>query len=507
VHLRNRADPVVDPTPQFPQRINRRRFLAIGGAGILAAAAGSAIWLDRRLVPEPSVTVAERSFRSTSLRTPALKVTTYGRTGDGLLFLEPQSQAFSGLAGVIMDNDGEPVWIAPSQTNLTDLAVQELDGEPVLTYWSGQVLSPGYGKGVGVILDSSYRRIATVHAGSGLEADLHEFHLTPRGTALMTAFSTVRADLSSVGGPRDGYVLNGHVQEVDVHTGDVLLSWSALDHVPLTDSYLSATKDSGGTGATADAAFDAYHLNSIDFDDDTLYVSSRHTHTIYAIDRSNGEVTWRMGGKRSQFSIADDARFAWQHHVRKHEGGLFTVFNNNTNTQRTLDRSSGLFLNVDETARTVTLRRRYGPTNRLSDAEGSVQPLSNGNVLIGWGTDPFVDEYDTGGAQVLGIEGLGVASYRAFRSPWSAVPATDPDLAVEAAGASLGIFASWNGATDVRSWRILSGSDPSTLSSRTVVARSGFETHMTIPRASFVQAQALNGSRAVVGTSQVVRAG
>ena len=480
--------------------------MAIGGAGLLAVAAGSALWLDRRLAPEPSVTVAERSFQSTSLTTPRLKVTTYGRTGDGFLFLEPQSTALGGMSGVIMDNDGEPLWIAPSNANQTDLAVQELDGKPVLTYWSGEVFDPGYGKGVGVILDSSYRRIATVHAGSGLEADLHEFHITSRGTALMTAFSTIRTDLSSVGGPRDGYLLNGHVQEVDISSGDVLLSWSALDHIPLTDSYLVPTKKSGGTGTTATTAFDAYHLNSIDYDDDTLYISSRHTHTIYAIDRTTGEVNWRMGGKRSQFMVASDARFAWQHHVRKHDGGLFTVFNNNTNTQRTLARSAGLFLNVDETARTVTLRHRYGPTNRLTDAEGSLQALSNGNVLIGWGTDPFVDEYDADGAHVLGIEGLGVASYRAFRNPWTAVPATDPDIAVAPAGSSIHVYASWNGATEVRSWRVLSGSDESNLSSHGVVPRSGFETHTTIPRAAFVQVQALDGSGATLGTSRVVRA-
>jgi hypothetical protein len=43
-------------------------------------------------------------------------------------------------------------------------------------------------------MDSSYRQVATVHAANGLSADLHEFQLTPRGTALITAYYRVYWD-------------------------------------------------------------------------------------------------------------------------------------------------------------------------------------------------------------------------------------------------------------------------------------------------------------------------
>lgn len=507
-----RPDPSGDPGPgRGPgRRMSRRGFLMLGGtAGLVLAGAGvGAYAADRRLAPLPAVTVGRRSYRSTALTAPRFGVTKTGPTADGLLFLEPQSQPFSGLGGVIVDDTGEPVWIAPlaGGTSMTDLKVQRFEGEPVITYWSGTVADVGYGLGVGNILDASYRPIAQVHAGPGLQADLHEFRLTPAGTALMTSFPTIRADLTSVGGPSNGYLLDCHVQEVDIRTGEVVLSWSALQHIPLTDSYLTAKAGSGGAGTSAATAFDAYHLNAIDFDDSTLYISSRHTHTVYSVDRSSGAVNWRMGGKQSDFAIASDAAFAWQHHVRKRTDGIFTMFNNNTNTQHTLDRSSGLFLNVDETARTVTLARRYGPSNMLTDAEGSVQPLAGGNVLIGWGTDPYVMEFAEDGTTVLTIDGLGVASYRAFRIPWSATPAAPPEIAVSSSAAgSAEVYASWNGATEVGSWRALSGASADALVAGAPVPRSGFETRIPAPRANYYAAEALAADGSVLAVSATVR--
>src|SRR5581483_2270757 len=110
-------------------------------------------------------------------------------------------------------------------------------GKPVLTWWEGTISKIGTGQGVGVIVDESYRTVARVDAGNGLRADVHEFLLTPAGTALVTAYDEVQRDLRAVGGPASGNVLDSVVQEVDVRTGKVLFEWRSLDHVPLTDTY------------------------------------------------------------------------------------------------------------------------------------------------------------------------------------------------------------------------------------------------------------------------------
>ena len=111
-----------------------------------------------------------------------------------------------------------------------------------------------------MIVDHAYRELARVKAGNGYQSDLHEFLITSRGTALIAIYSQVDADLSAVGGPRDGQVVEGIIQEIDIPTGRVLFEWHSLDHVGLDESYRSYPTDPG--------AFDYFHLNSIGVDTD-----------------------------------------------------------------------------------------------------------------------------------------------------------------------------------------------------------------------------------------------
>ena len=80
-------------------------------------------------------------------------------------------------------------------------------------------------------------RSASVHAGNGYAADLHDFHLTGANTALLTAFAPIDCDLAAVGGPRASAVTDSLIQEVDLATGLVRREWHGLDHVALGDSY------------------------------------------------------------------------------------------------------------------------------------------------------------------------------------------------------------------------------------------------------------------------------
>ncbi len=61
--------------------------------------------------------------------------------------------------------------------------------------------------------------------------------------------------------------------------------------------------------------------------------------------------------------------------------------------------------------------------------------------------------------------------------------------------------ASWNGATDVSSWRLLSGSSSSTLTPVAAAGAGGFQTTMQGPPASYVEVQALDSAGQVIGTS------
>ena len=80
-----------------------------------------------------------------------------------------------------------------------------------------------------------------MHAGNGYKADLHDFHITPQGTALLSVFDPIDCNLSGVGGPSGGAVTDSVFQEVDLRTGLVRREWHSLDHVPLSESYSTAS--------------------------------------------------------------------------------------------------------------------------------------------------------------------------------------------------------------------------------------------------------------------------
>jgi hypothetical protein len=69
------------------------------------------------------------------------------------------------------------------------------------------------------------------------------------------------------------------------------------------------------------------------------------------------------------------------------------------------------------------------------------------------------------------------------------------------------VYVSWNGATAVRSWRVLAGTGTDHLATVAKAARSGFETAIGVsgPYTSF-QVQALDQNGRVIGTSKAFTA-
>jgi hypothetical protein len=475
--------------------ISRRKFLA-GSAGLVALTAAGLT--ARQAVAASGPAPKTRSFRSRpDLTAPVVQVTHSGaQTASGYLFLTPNGAIATGR--MIVDDHGRLIWWDPSGTKpTTNLKVQSLNGEPVLTWWEGQVGSGGYGQGEYVIVDRSYAELHRIHAGNGYHGDLHEFLLTGEGTALLTAYNPVPADLSSLGGPTEGMLVDCIIQEVDVGTGRVLFEWHSRDHVSPAES---------NSVLPAGAPFDYFHINSIDVDTDgDLLVSARNTWTIYKLDRHSGAVRWRLGGKRSDFAMADGTRFAWQHDARRQSDGSLTLFDDGA-SPKTESQSRGLSLVVGEAAKTVDLGRSYAhPRPLLAGSQGNLEVLPNGNVFVGWGAEPYLSEFSADGRLLFDAHmPTGEYSYRAFRFPWQARPADSPALDVRAdATGNIVVSASWNGATEVDRWQVLAGESLDGL--RPVVAGpwTGFETRLrTRLSQPFVAVRALDTSGTALGTSR-----
>jgi hypothetical protein len=449
---------------------------------LLVRGAGAALGLTR--VGSALAASAARFRSRPDLDPPRVHVVTApDRTAPGVLFVA-NTNGERQPGPMIIRDDGELVWFRPRPgLTVMNFNAHTLNGSPVLGWWEGS-LDGSHGVGEFVLVDPSYREIGRVTAGNGLATDFHEFSLTTRGTALVIAYVV------------DGQLLDSAVQEIDVASGRVLLDWRASEHIALGESYVDPTS----------GVFDFAHLNAAAVDDDDhLLISSRHTWTVYRVDRTTGAVVWRLGGKRSDFAIANGASFAWQHHARRHRDGTLTVFDNGAGVAQTEPYSRGLQLSLDETAGSAVAVREFAHPDRLSaSAMGSMEPLDDDGSFVGWGSVPRFSEFRPDGSLRFdaGFPGGGF-TYRAFRRAWTGSPMERPAFVV-AGGTG---YASWNGATEVAHWRLRVGDARGVLAAAHVAPRVSFETKLALPRGARLAAvEALDRKGRVLGRSAVVRA-
>ncbi len=437
-----------------------------------------------------------QSFRSVAdFHPPVVSFSSDPDGGSGDIFLSPNNSPQVG--SMIVDGSGHLVWFRRVEHSATfNLQVQHYQGHPVLTWWHGNVYD-GHGvNGQDMIMGQSYRTVHIVTAGHGYTADLHEFQITPQGTALIDAFVPVRMNLSSYGGPKNGTVYDCVIQEIDIKTNQVLWEWHSLGHIPLSASYAHPA---------GSQPWDYLHLNSIDVQpNQNLLISGRNTWAAYLIGERKGSIIWSLGGKNSTFKMGTGTNFEWQHDARM-IGQTLSVFDDGALPQEE-SQSSAKQIVLNRAALTATLQHTYTHSPQLlAGSQGSAQTLPNGNLFVGWGSEPDFSEYNSSGEQIFnGSFPLGVTSYRAYRFHWSGQPADPPAMANSPGRTGdVTVWSSWNGATTVGGWRVLGGSKSNSLhvlDART--SSQGFETRVVLhsePRFFAVQALGLQGK--VLGTS------
>ena len=492
--------------------ITRRRFLGALTAGTawiaLAGTLGCEPEARTRAAASPKGQGPVRTFRSRpDLRPPAVTVNMDSSdTAPGYVFVSPKKgpgeEAPSEDAPLIVDNSGEPVWFHPlpsADEDAFNFEVQTYKGETVLTWWEG--LHTGYGQGEYVIYDHAYREIKRFKAGNGYEGDHHEFLITPEDTALITIYSKQQMDLSSVGGPADGVVLDGIVQEIDIETGEVIFEWHSLDHITVDESLYNPPPD-------LESSFDYFHINSIDpLADGYLLISARRTSAVYKVDRKTGEVVWRLGGEKTDFDMGPGTRTDWQHDARYHPDGTITIFDNGGVSKDVQSRC--IVVEIDEDAMSATLVGEYThPDKILAETQGNMQVLPNGNVFVGWGSEPSFSEFSRDGKLLFDASfPTEVESYRAFRFPWKGQPQIPPALVAETGPeGDVTLYVSWNGATEVATWQVLAGSGPEELEHVGSAPRKGFETTITLQTNDpYVAVRAEDHTGKVLGTSRTIQ--
>lgn len=455
-------------------------------------------------------------------------------TASGLLFVAPYTiyeAAMIGQTGsLIMDKQGNPVWFRPLDNRYIqncNFRVQYYKDKPVLTMWQGtisgtQSANPNLPLGdpepgaYFQILNQNYEIIKKITAQRGFTADLHEFTITARNTALFTSVKQVPANLTRYGGPKEGFIDNCSIQEVDLETGKLLFFWDVLAHVNPANSITPASSASDNNNNI----WDCFHVNSVqEGPNNNLLISMRNMWAIYNIDKDTGDIIWQLGGKRSDFTFGPKASFSWQHDARFVPGERISLFDNGccaSPDSPPESQSHGLILQLDFRNMTADVDRAYyhcPPLNVFT--QGNIQKLYNGNRLVGWGQEPYLSEfaYEGNNSRHPSENFLydlqfpnQIISYRAFKNKWIGLPLYPPSIAADLYCNYGVVYASWNGSTETCAWQVLAGTTPNSLRVvGSIAPRTGFETKIDVySKGPYFQVNALNSCGRIIGKSRVI---
>ena len=360
---------------------------------------------------------------------------------------------------MILDPSGGLVWFKPlpRYTSATNFRVQEYAGKPVLTWWQGDISVHGFGHG---------RR-------RDRRQRLHGHRPRARGQRPPGRPARVPADAAGHGADHlllpdplqpllgrrlapTAAVTDGVFQEIDVQDGprDVRMdqprprgAGRVLRHRP--------------TARRTAYPFDFFHINSINLDrDGSLLISARNTWTVYDLDAATRPDPLAA---RRQAARASSRRAGDTHGLAARPARTARRLDQHLRQRLLADRAPAVAR--DRPAARPADAGRPRSSSQLThtpalvvESQGNVQALANGDWFLGWGQEPFFSEFSPT-AQLLFDAHFPPTSSptAASASPGSGTPDAPPGVRLPGrlrrdAGT---VYASWNGATQVASWRVL----------------------------------------------------
>jgi hypothetical protein len=453
-------------------------------------------------------------------------------------------------APYIFTDTGDLVWSGYTYFSIwaTNFQAARHKGKDVLFSFEGSHNAAyGHGHGHTTFLDQHYEAIRELRAGNHRLTDKHEFHIINEETALIQIYHPVPRDLTAYGGSREQqWIVDARFQELDIETSKVLFEWSSLDHVDpnghhphfssgtaanksIIEAYLPLNPGQAGSGYNSSDAWDYFHINSVDKDEEGSYlISARDANAIYKINGTTGALIWRLGGKYSNFTLGENVEFSFQHHARyisKSASGDSEVISLYDNSAHGTENggghevhlypySRGKIVEVNTHTWEATLVQAFHPPdNLLSKSQGSTQILPNGNALVNWGSSGALTEFKADGTPIFhsyldsGALGEGVENYRGFRYNWTGLPYERPAIVALNNGKTVTVYVSWNGDTETVRWKFYGGVFERDLGELGVTEKTGFETSYTTSTnlMGFYKAEALDHNGTVLVSTDIIK--
>ncbi|HEX5593366.1 MAG TPA: aryl-sulfate sulfotransferase [Solirubrobacterales bacterium] len=284
---------------------------------------------------------------------------------------------------VIFDSNGVPVWWYHEPGGTMQDAKVLPDGS--LAWWNS---STGY-----VLRETDGTFIQGVTAVGG-PTDGHELQQLPNGNFLLISSEKVEdLDLTEFGGAEHEDVEEMLVQEISP-TGELIWNWSTKGHIALAE-----TGRWWPTALSRPEPRDIIHMNAIEpVGENAVMISVRHTDAIYKIDKTTGNIIWKLGGTWTPKSlkVVNDPEGTYplggMHDIRLLPDGTITIHDNNTGLGQP---PRAVRYAIDEANKTATFVEQVSdPLQPSSFCCGSSRRSDDGSWLMSWGGSSYVAEYD-----------------------------------------------------------------------------------------------------------------
>jgi len=175
-------------------------------------------------------------------------------------------------------------------------------------------------------------------------------------------------------------------------TGGVLWTWDTYDHIPFSwaNPYNFTTQDNGET------VVDFTHCNAIqwDYDENVVYLNSRHLDTFFKINMTSGDIIWACG-LHGNFTLLNasgktvSSLWYGSHDLEEIGPDVFMMFDNDFGnlTNQNDARSRMLEITLNETSMTAQETWSWeAPEEYYSSFWGEADILPNGDRLGTFGT-------------------------------------------------------------------------------------------------------------------------
>lgn len=318
----------------------------------------------------------------------------------------------------VVDSRGTPIWWKHLPGDAV-MDVKPIPGKRIGT-WHGELTTDidNAGKFTEYYLDGTKHRDIPIWSNYGMH-DSHE--ALPIGFGHYYVIADVgrpNVDVSAFGGGPKETIFDNLIEEIDSE-GNLFWTWNAGDHIPVGEAnrWLPILTNPAGV-----PLLDAYHINSVEEDGKGgLILSFRYLDAVIRVEKSTGEITWKLGGtptSKSLTVIGDDAapgglHLMGQHDARVQADGTITVYDNGSGPNMRRPRVTRW--RIDPEAKTATLVESFGdPDVPAAFAGGGARRFADGSWLVSWCHSPWIKAYDANHRQVFGLKfASGGRSYRA----------------------------------------------------------------------------------------------